>query len=530
MNERLVEDWLSKASERSFQTPFAQALLAEGMEVLRVGHSAHEHGKDIIAVDAKGKVHVYQLKDGNLDIKNYEAGLGQLSALVETQVEHPGLTGQPKHQSWLVISGEASIPVADRIRVQNLGWKKRGYGTVQLVNGAQLVAKFSRMAGDFWPQKPEDSRRLLTFYLADGKGTLDRDEFALLIGGVTAPSKTRSETSRRLAAANLFASYALAPFYSSANYWELVQAWTITAAQIAWTADCAGLPRKAWHSTFRLAVDAALDALNSLAAESLEPHALAPGPMFELDELTRSRCTICAGVMAARVLIGRGLGECWPEEAKAKQKLEDLQQRGRLTVWGESAVPMFLSIMWAMDKLRADRWSDQILLSILAGVANTNSARLNYKLAPPHDSADDAIEVLFQRMLEKKPVMEVQAAAAYTLEPLVTLAARRLWRNTLAGLWSEISKTTLVRLAADHPRDLLLWNWRHQCGSNDSRNFATPQSWAELLAEARRPENASLPAVLLAEYDFSWLFLLCFPHRLTRATVKHYEAVCSRLT
>jgi hypothetical protein len=419
--------------------------------------------------------------------------------------------------------------VADRLRVHNLGWKRRGYGPVQLINGRQLLAKFSRMAGDFWPQKPEDSRRLLTFYLADGKGALDRDEFALLLRGVTAEGKTRSETSRRLAAANLFASYALSPIYNESNQWELVQGWTITAAHIAWTADHASLPRKAWHSTFRLAVDSAREALDALATESLTPHALGPGPMFELDELTRARCTLCAGALGARILLGRSAGEPWSEEERAKQKLEELHKGGRLFVWGESAVPMFLAVMWAAEKLRADHWSDAVLLSVLAGVATANSGRLNHKLAPPHDSADEALEVIFQRVLQKKPIKEVQAAASYTLEPLVILAARRLWRNSLASFWEQITKTTLVRLVADHPRDLLLWNWRHERGSNDSRNFAAPQSWRELLIEARRAEDESLPSVLRDEPDFRWLFLLCFPHRLTRATAKYFDTTCSRL-
>src|SRR4051812_28170888 len=129
MNERLVEDWLTKANERSYQTPFAQALLAEGMQVLRVGHSAHEHGKDLIAIDPKGKVHAYQLKDGDLDLKGFEKDFGQTTALVETQVEHPAIPGQPPHQAWLVISGQASIPVEDRIRTLNLQWRKRGCPT-----------------------------------------------------------------------------------------------------------------------------------------------------------------------------------------------------------------------------------------------------------------------------------------------------------------------------------------------------------------------------------------------------------------
>jgi len=104
MNERLVEDWLAKANERLYQRPFAPSLIAEGMEVLRVAHSPHEHGKDVIAVDKKGKVHAYQLKDGDLDLKNFEKDLGQIIALVETQVEHPAISGQPRHQPWLVVS------------------------------------------------------------------------------------------------------------------------------------------------------------------------------------------------------------------------------------------------------------------------------------------------------------------------------------------------------------------------------------------------------------------------------------------
>jgi hypothetical protein len=78
MNERLVEDWLTKANERSFQTPFAQSLLADGMQVVRVGHSPHEHGKDIIAIASDGRAHAYQLKTGDLDLKGWKSTTAKL--------------------------------------------------------------------------------------------------------------------------------------------------------------------------------------------------------------------------------------------------------------------------------------------------------------------------------------------------------------------------------------------------------------------------------------------------------------------
>lgn len=235
MNERLVEDWLAKANERSYQTPFAQSLLAEGMEVLRVGHSPHEHGKDIIAIDKDRKVHAYQLKDGDFDLKDFEKEFGQITALVETQVEHPSISGHPRHQPWLVISGRVTIPVEDRIRVHNIRWRKRHYAPLKLITGAQLLARFAKMAGNFWPQMPADSHRLFNLYLADGKGNLDREAFSKLIAGII-PNENKNkkaEVARGLAAAGLFASYALSPFYGSKNYWELIQGWTMTASQIA---------------------------------------------------------------------------------------------------------------------------------------------------------------------------------------------------------------------------------------------------------------------------------------------------------
>jgi hypothetical protein len=525
MNERLVEDWLAKANERSYQTPFAQALLADGMQVLRVGHGPHEHGKDIIAIDPNGGIHAYQLKDGDLDIKQFENGLGQIYALVEAQVEHPAISGCPQHQPWLVVSGSTSMPVEDRIRVQNLGWKKRGYKPLRTINGAQLLQKFANMAASFWPQLPADSSRLFNLYLADGSSSLNRQALAQLINGTTLPgTKTKkAEIARRLSAANLFTSYSLSPFYKSHNHWELVQGWTITAAQIAWSADTARVPRKAWHPTFRLAVDAALCSLGDLANEALQPNALGPRG-FELDELTRSRCTICAGAMAGKILIELHHRRQWPQEGLAKETLERLFIERRLVVWGESAIPFFLAAMWALDNLRGDQFSDTILFVALSLVVRQNCRLSAPKLPPPYDSADEANAKALRRLFENEKAMETQATASYTLEPLVTIAARRLWRNLLAGLWSPITKIDLVRLVPDDPNDLLLWSWGHERGSNQTRLFPAPQSWRELLLESRRDESGALPEAIKQEFDFAVLFLLCFPHRLTNALVKYFEA------
>jgi hypothetical protein len=238
MNERLVEDWLTNANERTFETPFAQSLLSSGMEVLRVGHGPHEHGKDVIAIDDHGRVHAYQLKGGDVGLNELQAIHGQLVALVETPVEHPGLAAQTQHQSYLVLSGELSIPAADRLRAHNAGWKQRGYKPLKTISGAQLLTRFTKMSVNFWPQRPQDARTFLSLYLADPGSTLDREAFAKVVFNTlgNCANGPKAEVLRRLAAINLFSSYALAPFYAAGNYWEIVQGWTMTAAYIAWAA------------------------------------------------------------------------------------------------------------------------------------------------------------------------------------------------------------------------------------------------------------------------------------------------------
>ena len=73
MKERLVEDWLIKAGERGgLDVAFCQILLAKGFKILRAGHSPTEVGKDIIAISPDKIIHAYQIKCGNIGLKDFE--------------------------------------------------------------------------------------------------------------------------------------------------------------------------------------------------------------------------------------------------------------------------------------------------------------------------------------------------------------------------------------------------------------------------------------------------------------------------
>jgi len=180
-------------------------------------------------------------------------------------------------------------------------------------------------------------------------------------------------------------------------------------------------------------------------------------------------------------------------------------------------------VMWALDTVRSDMAADAVLFRVVTSLAYQNGRSSNPKLPSPYASADDANAKALRRIFDKHHAMETQACTSYTLEPLVMLVCRRMWRNVLAALWGPITRVGIVRLVPDKPRDLLLWRWGNDRGINQSRLFGTPQSWAHLLAESRCDESNSLPRIIKEEFDFSVLFCLCYPHRLTRSLVKHFE-------
>ena len=55
MLERIIENWLDKATERSFEKPFCYMLSAEGYTIIDLTrHSSMELGKDIITIAPDG--------------------------------------------------------------------------------------------------------------------------------------------------------------------------------------------------------------------------------------------------------------------------------------------------------------------------------------------------------------------------------------------------------------------------------------------------------------------------------------------
>ena len=155
MKEKLVEEWLIRARERGgIDHAFGQWLISQGHEILWLGHSRTEFGKDIISIAPDGQFHAYQIKDEEIDLKELRSIRDQINELVEVPPVHPRIPHGSPHVAHLVTSGLFKEEATLQIRAMNEGWTVRGRPNVEIIGRDGLIPRFVGMSDAFWPEKP----------------------------------------------------------------------------------------------------------------------------------------------------------------------------------------------------------------------------------------------------------------------------------------------------------------------------------------------------------------------------------------
>ena len=276
MKQKLVEEWLIRAGERGgIDHAVAQWLISEGHEILWLGHSRTEFGKDIVSKHKDGKLHAYQTKDEDIDLKALRGMRDQINELVEIPIVHPRVPSGSSHVSHLVTSGIIKEEAAFQIRALNEGWATRGLGGVEPISRLELIPRFVGMSDAFWPETPSEIRDFLAFYLAEGRGDFDPKKFSRMLKKLfPLNDESGSKKARRLAAVGLLGNYLLNPFEQEGDHWNLFRGWTLIAAHQAWFAERSGLAEKAWRGCFDVAKDAAKHEIMALYAEASDDRSL----------------------------------------------------------------------------------------------------------------------------------------------------------------------------------------------------------------------------------------------------------------
>jgi hypothetical protein len=510
---RIVENWLTSASERSYQIPFCQMLDAEGETLLYVAsHGAFEKGKDVITKTAEGQVRAYQLKAGDFSLATWREVKTQIDELVELPIILPSCEGLAAHFPYFVTNGRINDAVFDHINAANIGWQQRHLPhALQTLDRNQLVPRFVAVHGAYLPSEAKDFQKFLALLLRDGRAPLDKPTFSAFIESTLRLKEghlSDRDTHRALASVVLLASYILGSSAVAGNHWALFEGWMIVASYVLAAATKLELKETFWKATFDLAMLGANRALDDLVAECtirdqfIEGHPIADGFFYG------SRQLILAGLLSAWMIRQRRANAEVDEQVKRIM----LGRLKELFIWGESSVPFILLSALELEQQCLQLVGENLVRDYLNLLVLCNEPG-NRGMPDSFVSVEESIRFMHRIGDQHK---ESYQGHSYTILVAIDFLARRWRRKALTLLWKDI---TYISFATSIPKQKWEWfMWEADSADLEHRLPGQPQSWQELMADAEGRDTSCLPELLLKHPEFALYFPLVFPHRLTPAT------------
>jgi hypothetical protein len=213
------------------------------------------------------------------------------------------------------------------------------------------------------------------------------------------------------------------------------------------------------------------------------------------------------------------MGQCCPEADFIRGFLmKAFRQPAGLMVWSEAAVPFIVCAALLLEAYGQSAIAEGSILVLVGAIARANSARNSATGLPdPYYDVEEAVRV----RLGMEELVERFRGFSYTLEPLVQFLARRMRKQALRNAWEDVTR---VQFSQFTPATGWQWfRWRATDGSLDNRMPPKPQSWGELVQAAEDLDVSGVPALLRDRPAFLLSFLLVYPHRFSKETLKIIE-------
>ena len=521
MLERIIENWLDNASERSFQQPYCYMLSAEGHTIIHsTRHTAMEMGKDIITIAPDGIPCAFQLKNGNISLAKWRNEVNpQIDALVCGQIPHPSVDTSEHHRSYLVTNGRIEEEVSREIDDKNRGWANQGlpgFHLETIVRG-ELFEKAKRLGIDLWPSELTEVKTLLEMFLENGKGILPKEKLASLFESLfsldneVAPSKQHCR--RVIASAALLCAVATSSFSNENNHVAEIEAWMLYIAYVFAVVERWDLSANIYENELKIAKQSIYDSLANLCDEIKDRDDFLEGDPFADSYVYRVRVTWVLGLMSIYAL-WRRKDEIDTNETDDFLRDFCKEKQHLLELWGEAAMPQFLAFFWYFRKINATMGPNIFLCRLISEICRRNGPNSRTFLAHPYYEADDILPHLLAPILGpgQDSLEETFIGNSYTLEGLVHLFVRRNWKQNMKALWPGVSKLASVSFKPQNPWDF--YRWRSKSGKRSDVYPEPTQEWADLKALSFESEGVCIPPTIKNDPILVLLFLCVYPHRM----------------
>ncbi|PWN06711.1 hypothetical protein [Rhodohalobacter mucosus] len=536
MLERIVENWLTNASERSFQLPFCYTLQNKNHRILHLTrHRPIEFGKDVITIDENDEYHAFQLKQGNITQRVFTELLPQLNQLCYLNLAHPHIHKDAIYTPYLVTNGKIDEEVYRQLEDLNSGLDKAKRPKLVLLQYDDLYTDFLELGANLWPSELSDYKKLIEFSILDGKENFSTNKFIDLLEhqleintDEVGEIKNKPSTKRNITSAALLTAFAVSNYIEEENHVAIIECWTIYIAQIVSIVNKLELNIDHFKEAIEIAKTIIHQSLSNLLEELEEREDLFEGNIIFDKPFYNYRATKVVGLVS--------LLHLWIIKTDNDDELldrtsaiiENHQMVCRLNT--EAHLPYFLAIYWALRKIDSTQKPVGFLKMMIETIIN--SSKNGEGLPNPYYREQELMSLEVQHILQTQvhpnmsldinPLDDDFKYSSYYLLGLVHIFVRLNYKQLLKFLWPQITRFNFKHFEVS--KSWHFFRWRNP-GQGNEKSFLAKhtKSWKELRTESEDFEESFLPNFILSDPIFGILFLLFFPHRVSADYIKFLD-------
>ncbi len=547
MLERVIENWLNNVTERSFENSFCHMLAYQGYTVLhKTRHTGLEMGKDVIAVAEDGVPCVFQLKtavNGTIKQRYWTDNIqNQVITMINTKPIHPALKDYSHHRSYFVTNGKIEEEVTRQIDDLNRRFEAQGcnHEKLEVIVKGQLLAWAKELETNLWPSELTDVQLLLELFLEDGKDVLNKAKLSRLLEACvnfeTPPN--RQESKRTVSSLALLNALAVSNYSNSENYVAEIEAWMIYTSYLFAYAEKWKIGKKIWSEEFNIAKNYIGQLLGELYKEVKSSEFYIEGdPSTEPFVIYSIRITYLISFMSIFSLWAEHENFDDNEEINEFCREFCLKNKDYMLLWGEAAVPQYLSFYLYYSKIDATPAPSNFLLGAIGQIIALNKPknlpkqenvfrRKEHLYLPQNDGIANAYynsnELLpYLLGINDQPIEDHFLERSQTLWALIEIYVRLNFQGPVFMFWKDATYISEIEFKPKYKWHFFRWKNDEGEVMEEQKNG---QKWSELRKQVQEVNYRNIPEQFKKEPILFLLFLCVYPHRISTSVVKWLDS------